>query len=106
MNVTVLEGQSLFDLAVQTSGSVEAVFDVAELNGLSVTDALIAGSVIETRYVVETRCIASVSVNQPIADYYAKNGLKPATDATDEAMNELRDEGIDYWAVEVDFIVQ
>ncbi len=96
MEVVVLDGQSLFDLALQTAGSVEAMFDIAERNSLSVTDPLTAGS----------ELVASDAVNKPVFEYYSVNGIKPATDATIAAMNELRDEGIDFWALEVDFVVQ
>jgi hypothetical protein len=95
MEVKVLEGQSLFDLAVQVSGSTEAAFNMAGLNGLSITDVLTSGSVL----------IAPDPINKPVSEYYRMNGLKPATDVTIGVMDEMRDEGIDYWAIEVDFIV-
>jgi hypothetical protein len=96
MTITVLEGQSLFDIAVQACGSVEAVLDVASLNGMAITDILTPGSALS----------APDSLNLSISEYYRLNKLRPATDITAENMDKLRNEGIDYWALEVDFVVQ
>ena len=43
MKIRVLDGQSLFDIAVQHCGDVQASLAIAAANGLSVTDALLAG---------------------------------------------------------------
>jgi hypothetical protein len=94
--IRVSEKQSLFDIAVEKCGSAEAVFAIAELNDLAITDAMIAGQTL----------LVSEPTNKAIADYYQTRGLKPATDATTAAMDELRNEGVDYWALEVDFVVQ
>jgi hypothetical protein len=96
MEVKVLEGQSLFDLAVQACGSVESVISMAGLNDLAITDVLIAGSVIGT----------PETLSKSVSEYYRMKGMRPATAVTISAMDNLRDEGIDYWAVEIDFVVQ
>ena len=64
-----LQGQSIFDIAVQELGSAEAVYDLAVLNGLSVTDVLEIGQEI---------LLPAVS-NKTIADYYSNKLIKPAT---------------------------
>ncbi|HBL74253.1 MAG: hypothetical protein A2W90_18035 [Bacteroidetes bacterium GWF2_42_66] len=92
-NIRVSVNQSLFDIALQSCGSVEAVFGIAELNGLAITDALAPGQ----------ELLVPEPANKPVADYYKMKGLRPATGI--ETLDELRDEGIDYWAVEVDFVV-
>lgn len=94
--VIVLESQSLFDLALQQCGGIEAVFDFAERNGLSITDQLSPGSKLHVPEVV----------NQLVYSYYETRQLKPATDASIEVIDSLRDEGIDFWAITVDFVVQ
>ena len=94
--ITVHDGQSLFDLSIQECGGVEAVVAFATANGLSVTDALTAGD----------KMAVPGAVNQGLFNYYQLYQLKPATDATLSAMDALRDEGIDYWAVDVDFVIQ
>lgn len=95
--IIVLDGQSLPDLAVQQAGSVEALFALAVVNDLSVTDDLTTGILL---YQVDI-------VDKPISSYYKNNRLTPATALTDDdelVAAEL--EGISYWAINVDFIVQ
>lgn len=46
MTTTVSEGQSLVDVAVQECGSLTALFDLADANGLAITDALTPGQVL------------------------------------------------------------
>jgi hypothetical protein len=94
MEVRVLNGQSLFDLAVQEAGDIEAVFDFAGANAISITDELVVGTVL----------VVPAMVNKQVADYYRVNGINPATalNATDAG---LMHEGIDFWFVEFDFIV-
>lgn len=75
--VKVLSYQSLIDIAVQTSGSAEAVFELAMKNELSITDELSAGSKIQTVDVIDI----------DIAAYYNNKRLTPAT-----AINKLREE--------------
>lgn len=66
--VKVLEGQSLLDVAIQTSGSIEATIDMAHINGMSVTDDF------------EGMDLRTVAVeNKPVQQYYEKRAIKPAT---------------------------
>ena len=104
-DVRVSINQSLFDIAIQQCGSVEAVFAIAELNGLSITDALEPGVLLEIpEWVV---------VEKPITDYYKAKGLRPATDFPSTGsgsgegggIEDLLDDGIDFMAVEVDNVV-
>jgi len=91
--VTVNSMQSLLDLAIQTSGSVEAVFDLALESGLSITDILTVNTELNT--------VKAFSLE--VLDYYKVNQIKPASDFTDSPVMALQ--GIDYWAVGIDFIV-
>ena len=91
----VLQGQSIFDIAVQELGSAEGAFALAIANGQSVTDALHEGQEMELTAVV----------NKPIATYYANKSLTPATSLTETQQNEALAEGIDFWAVETEFII-
>lgn len=45
-SVTVRDRQTLFDIAIQCLGIVDRVFDVAQLNGLSITEQLVSGQVL------------------------------------------------------------
>lgn len=88
--------QSLLDIALQTSGSIEAAFALAEQNNLSITDPLQIGSEIE---MVEI-------VNNMVAERYALQGIHPATALTDgKATPPGTLGGIGYMAIEVDFVV-
>ena len=92
MKLRVLDRQSIFDLAVQALGSVEAAFALALENGLSLTEDLTAGQPV----------IIAGEKSKAIADYYTAKQLKPATGIT---LEEQKQEGIDFWGIEFDFIV-
>jgi hypothetical protein len=99
MEVTVLNGQSPFDVALQAAGSLEAVFDIfADLDGLrelSITEELSTG----------TRLLVPAVANKQVADYYRVNAIKPATaiGVTDAPMLQ---EGVEFWLVEYDFHIK
>ena len=50
MQVVVLHNQSLLDLALQHTGTIESVFELAMLNNLSITDDVVAGKVLTIRH--------------------------------------------------------
>lgn len=70
--VVVLEDQSLLDVAIQECGSVEAVFELAVNNDLSVTDTVISGNTIK----------GATKIKTAIADYFSVHRLRPATTET------------------------
>lgn len=93
---TVEVGQSLLDIAVQQSGSLEGLLSIAIQNSISITDAIPAGSSVDVALVV----------SKPVADFFRVNGVKPATGITDiNIAQTISDEGIEFWAIEEDFIV-
>lgn len=69
MTAVVLNGQTLFDLALQYCGDVSAAFDIAALNDIEVTSQPAVGTVLSMPQVV----------NRKVVDYYEKNNIKPAT---------------------------
>jgi hypothetical protein len=72
--------QSLFDLAIQYTGSAETVFLILSANdGLELTDQLTTGQEIE----VPEEAVAAG--NQIVIDYYAANNIFPATAIRDES---------------------
>jgi len=95
-NTTLAPRQGLLDIAIRELGSPEAVFDIAISNGLSITDSLPAGASIT---------IPATSPSR-IASAYQSLGINPATElsALDFA-NTVAGEGIEFWAIETDFIV-
>lgn len=98
MQITVLHNQSLLDLALQHTGTIESVFELAEANSLNITDDVQAGTLL---YLGE-----GLGVRNEILSYYTAKNLQPATafSKEDEQVFE-RLEGISIWAINLDFIV-
>lgn len=69
--VVVMEGQTLTDIAIQVCGAPEAVCELAVLNGIEVTEVLTVGRVLR---------VPERVYNAKVAEVYALNGLKPATE--------------------------
>lgn len=69
--ITVQSNQSVFDLAIQLGGSVEAAIDIAMALGISVTDDVPIGTVIE----VEKVPVYNLSV----LEYCLANNIRPST---------------------------
>ena len=96
MTITVLHNQSLLDLALQHTGTIESIFELAVLNDKSITDDMVAGT---------SLLIGEIS-NKDILAYYTAKNIQPATAFTkaDEQVFE-RLEGISIWAINLDFVV-
>ena len=96
MTATALDNQSLFDIATRNCGGVEAAIILASVNDLSLTDSLPAGLILGVGDVLD----------KDIAEYYASKNIYPETaiSAQDESQT-IADEGIEFWAVEFDFMV-
>ena len=92
MEISVLTGQSLFDLAIQGTGSIEGVFGLAKAAGLSITDELPSGMVIP---------VPIPLADPQVAEYYAARRITPATATTTDIILE----GVEFWNIELDFIV-
>ena len=98
MIITALHNQSLLDLALQHTGTIESIFEFAEANSLNITDDVQAGTPL---YLGE-----GLGVRNDILAYYTAKNLQPATAFTkeDEQVFE-RLEGISIWAINLDFVV-
>lgn len=94
-SISIKADQTLIDIAIQEGGSVEALFDVAGRNGLSITDDLLAGGVY-----LKPALVVNESVVQKMSGIYPASGQKISE--TDLPINP---EGIDYWVIENNFIV-
>ncbi|WP_461632734.1 hypothetical protein [Labilibaculum euxinus] len=96
-SVRVSRRQSLLDVAIQKSGSVLAAIDLAVKNGLSITDDLMPG---ESVNLVDVK-------NSDIKAYYEAKNIVPATAFTaDDQLVAAELEGISYWVINVDFVIQ
>lgn len=95
METLVLDGQSLFDIAIQEYGSVEAAFALAVANDIGVTDELTPNTLLQR----------TSTVNKRVVDYYKLKGLKPATSSI-AIDDEVQLTGIGYMAIGKNFIVK
>lgn len=98
--VSVMAGQTLLDLAVQELGSLEAVFALSLLNRLPTTAELTTSQMID---------FSINPLNKKVAQTFKNNSWKPASATTSAPAGQPPLpvlEGVDYWAIEVDFKVQ
>lgn len=86
------EGQSLFDIAVQTAGRAEDAFSLAVTNDLAITADLVSGQQITP--VGES--------DEEVVDYFQRRGWQPAT--KDDPDN-VPPGGIGYMGIGIDFVV-
>ena len=93
MIITALHNQSLLDLALQHTGTIESVFEFAEANAINITDDVQAGKTLVLP--------AETFTNKDILGY-----LQPATAfSKEDEQVAKRLEGISIWAINLDFIV-
>lgn len=98
MTITALHNQSLLDLALQYTGTIESVFEFAEANTLNITDDVVVGN----NLVLPSEAFT----NKDILGYYTAKNLQPATAFTKEDEKVAkRLEGISIWAINLDFVV-
>ena len=100
MEVKVKERQTMFDVALEYLGGAEGAFALAERNGRSITDPLPEGTLL--------RYEAADVVSEKVVERYAQERVSPATDIDDKELNTLLygGEGIGYWCVGKNFVVQ
>ncbi|MHA3046007.1 hypothetical protein JSO59_001360 [Riemerella anatipestifer] len=94
MQITALHNQTLLDVCLQHTGTIEGVFELAMANDLSITDDVQAGAVLQLPEGIKT--------DRDIFNYYTSKNIQPATAIT-EVVEKC--EGIGCWAIGVDFKV-
>ena len=94
METIVLDGQSLFDIAIQESGSVEAAFALSVANNVSISSEVSANTSLDNVPVK----------NKQIIEYYKLKNLRPATFSL-TYYGEAKLKGIGNMTIEKDFIV-
>lgn len=88
-----LQGQSLIDLAIQSSGRASSAFALSVKNNVSLTGEI-----------EPSTTIAAIDVaSSPVVSYYEAKGLKPASYAVAESANLA---GIGYMTIEQNFTVE
>lgn len=73
MNIITGNRQTVFDIAIQCCGSVEAAFDIAALNDIEVTSCPAHGTELEMPGIT----------NKNAVRHYGQNEIRPATALTD-----------------------
>ncbi len=94
-DVATLYGQTVSDIAIQELGDAERAMEIAELNGLSISTELTPGLILQVPDYERNKI--------DVVQLFTNKALAPAS--MDVLSSDL-DEGIDYWALELDFIVQ
>lgn len=88
------QGQSFLDLVIQGTGDVYNAFEMALKNNRNLTDDLKIGEEIQASQITNNRVVNLFSLSHKPATAFNKNDLPPVL------------EGISYWAINQDFIVQ
>ena len=88
----ILNHQTLLDVALQYCGAVDAFFNQAYINGFSMTDDVASGEELVLADIVDFK-------NQ---QYFQNSIYKPTTGLT---LTPDLAGGIEFWAIETDFII-
>jgi hypothetical protein len=94
ITATVQQGQSLMDMAIQHTGDMAGLFEIAKANGISITTEILPGA----------RLNIPPALNKDAVKYFAE---KQITIATDEEISEgaAQNGGIGFMQIGYDFIV-
>lgn len=90
-----IDRQSLLDIAIQESGSVEAVMELSIKNDIAVSQELGAMTELETATIIDSK----------VVNRYHEQCIQPATELTAEELIEVPYGGLGFMSVEVDLIV-
>lgn len=91
----VQDGQTLYDIALQRLGSRDLAFELAVLNDIAATDVPLPGKFINIP--------DSTDAKPKVVKNYLDNNREPATGELPEILYE---EGLEIWALEVDFEIR
>ena len=89
----VRQGQNLLDIALQTTGDAETALS----NGLCLSDDLTVGQRIDID--------DTLVINENIRNTYRTQTIYPATGITAANTADAPFEGIEFWAIEYNFII-
>lgn len=97
-DMKISDNQSLLDLAIQYSGTATVAFDLALVNGKSITEDLTVGEILTDLHI-------SYGV-ESIVKYFLDNKFLPATAITDAFIDELNELGIGEMIINVNFMAK
>ncbi|MFK7004607.1 hypothetical protein BWK63_09555 [Flavobacterium covae] len=93
----IKHNQSLFDVTIQRKGTIEALFEVAFLNNVSITGDLLIGTDL---------LVSNGIIDKQIVNYFLNKKIVPATALTQTQIQNLEPQGIGYMIIENDFTVR
>lgn len=68
MKVTVLNGQTIFDIAIQSCGNVESAYDIALMNDIDMFSGLKTGMTLNVPDVVNKRVVKIFEQEKPASN--------------------------------------
>lgn len=93
---TVQQGQNLMDVAIEKCGTAAALFELALLNGYSITEDVLVGTELDLPPVV----------NIGVAQYFADKQIVPASgELNNKQLEILEPQGIGHWRIGLNFKV-
>lgn len=93
----VFENQSWLDISNVLYGNPSFAYDLAEANHSTITAEVLAGRMIKYN--------KNISANKLVLLSLSSNKSIPATAISDDYSAENTMQGIDYWAIQMDFVV-
>lgn len=96
MQKQIKHNQSLFDVTIQSKGTIEALFETAILNNVSITGDLLIGTDL---------LVSNGIIDKQIVNYFLNKKIVPATALTQTQIQNLEPQGIGYMIIANDFIV-
>lgn len=94
--ITILQNQSLADVALQYTGDVNNCFEIAAFNNLSIAGKIPPGTKIEIP--------KSLQRNEELVTFF--HGIRPASVVNEELIKIKPLSGVNYWVIEETFEVQ
>ncbi len=95
MKVKVLDRQSLIDIALQTSGGMEAALSLAIKHDIAISEPLAPDAELETVAVTD----------RLVLNRYEARRVRPATEISPADLEAVPYGGIGFMGIEIDFIV-
>lgn len=95
MSKKVYQGQSFFDKVIENTGSIDNAFEMALLNGMSITDDVVIGQELKI----------GVLINKSVVSFFGEMN-RPATQVSEYQKELIESLGIGKMAIGSTFIVR
>lgn len=96
-NQTIIRnGQSFFDIAIETTGIASNALYIAQANNLTPTDSLTIGEIL----IIPDDLVSDAAIE----NYYTKNEIHPSTGLTQSEVDIIEGlQGVSYWVIGSNF---